>query len=241
MTLADDFENKLEKGALPRPIPRWVVVAKRAGLWVGFGALVTLGALALGVTLWLVSDPALREDTPFLALLGAIPFIWLGASLLTGIVAVLVYRFTPHGYRHRLPAVVFAVFALAILVGFGLMASGVSERTEETVSSALPPYHDLSNRRIMRFADPQNGTMVGWVVSKDDDTSFELRDPASNLWYVDASGAPLPQGGLPAAGSCLRVIGENATGTSGFVAKILRRCPRGVRPPLPPMPAPPTD
>lgn len=236
MNVAERIELQIKNGTLPKPIPRWLVVAKRCCLWGGLGLTVAASAASTAVTWWLVADPngllgVMHSSDWFRGALNLLPITWIFISLGSAVAAYLIFVHTPYGYRYSRALV-------AGSLGFGLMSFGgalyASDLAEsiETSASALPGYHKVAGIQPQVFMKPERGMIVGHVESEDDRV-WQVLDPSGTVWWVTVpTTSQMPfikrAQGTSFVGSCVRITGTLETSTRSVTASVIKTCPRAV-------------
>ncbi len=231
-SIADQFKEKIEKGDMPQPIPKWRVQAQHTVLWILFVFFVAIGAASSGVALWFISDPngLLREynNGSFLSqVLDALPLFWILLSLLLAVGAIAVFVHAPRGYRYRTPVIGGTVILAFIAFGGAISATGMSDKIEYAAAK-MPGYNLILKPRINNFIKMEEGRIMGRIMETEAKTII-LQDPRGNSWQVDITNcsAGLPMD--PKESKCVRVIGVPSSTVNFFEAKSIVPCPRGVR------------
>lgn len=230
MSIAEQFESKLESGQLAKPIPRWQVILKRACIWIALAVLAFLGTLSSGIAIWFAFDPTklLSENRFFEDLILVLPIFWFVLSLLCGLFAIWIFTKSSRGYRFRLAAVGISCLVAFVALGVAMAMAGISDKAEEMAAAHIPSYFKMTQplmvKRLMR---PQEGKIIGKVENAGTSTMTVI-DPSGKAWKIEGSRAGFMLKQFK-SGNCVRISGETATGTGELRAKSINQCPRGLR------------
>lgn len=231
-SIADQFKEKIEKGDMPQPIPKWRVQIQHTALWILFVFFVAIGAASSGVALWFISDPngLLREynnGSLLSQVLDALPLFWILLSLLLAVGAIAVFVHAPRGYRYRTPVIGGTVFLAFIAFGGAISATGMSDKIESAAAN-MPGYNLILKPRINNLIKMDQDRIMGRIMETQAQTII-LQDPRGNNWQVDITKCNM---GLPLEAKdskCVRVIGVPSSTVNFFEAKSIVPCPRGIR------------
>ncbi|MFA6161667.1 MAG: hypothetical protein WC766_05905 [Patescibacteria group bacterium] len=243
MSIADQFEKKIQTGELATPIPRWVVILKHAALWTAFTLVAMFAAVSAGVFVWFILDPVnltidAGRSISLDRFLDVLPLLWAIVSFACALLAVWIFTKSPRGYRFRVAAVLVICFFAIASLGVAAASSGIANRVEEMASRFVPEYSLMARPRILKMMNPGMGMIVGRIESFGTST-LELSDPEGFFWTFSINPQDMPQMiRSMQPGACVRIVGDvSSTSRTGEV-EILRPCPRGVRlhpPVMPPV------
>ncbi|MFZ6015437.1 MAG: hypothetical protein ACOYUZ_03725 [Patescibacteria group bacterium] len=233
-SIADQFKDKIERGEMPEPIPRWQVRAKHAGLWFLFGSFVIIGIISTGVAFWFVTDPQgliaeYRQGSFLSNFLDFLPLFWILFSLGTGVAALAIFIHAPRGYRYRTTFIGGVLVLSFIALGGAVSAVGLSEKIEFLAAEKLPGYYLIQRPRMQKLIRPDMGMVAGRVQGMDK-AILLIRDPHGITWQVDVSECDTQRAErIIEESPCVRAFGSASTSINVFEAKDLMPCPRGVR------------
>ena len=248
MTVVERFEQQIQNGSLPKPIPPWAITAKRVCVWGGLGLTVAAGAASTAVSWWLIADPngmlkEFRASDWMQGALDLLPVAWIALSLGAGLFAYWLFAHTTHGYRYRRPLVICSLGLGLLAFGGALYVTDLAESIE-AATAQLPGYERFIGSRRPVLMRPDKGTIIGHIENPGQE-SWILVDPNGAVWRITiATSTTLPNGNrgqnVVLNGGCVRVMGLINTTTRAVQANAIRPCPRAVRfnPNLQPVPAP---
>lgn len=234
MSIAEQFEQKINQGDLPKPVPKFLVIAGRVALWIFLVLVVSLGSLSAGVAAWFMSDPvalsAVATGASWVdSFVQALPLFWLAVALLCGILAILIFIRSSRGYKYRKAYVITACLLGFLALGVALALAGVSDKIDRMAFENIPQYNGLSKPRMLHLMEPESGFIIGHIQAMDS-SSLIVRDPGGNVWEVRLK----PETNLPIhfkinIGDCVRILGEASSTIYATEARGIRPCPRGIR------------
>lgn len=231
-SIAEQFKEKIEKGDLPEPIPKWQVQTKHAALWILFAGILIVGAASSGVAVWFMTDPngLLMEynNGDFLSqMLDALPLFWIIMSLTLAVGAVAIFVHAPRGYRHRTVVIGGSVVMAFVALGGAISATGMSDRIE-SAASKMPGYNLIQRPRINQFIKMEQDKIIGRIQAVHPG-QVVLQDPQGIIWKVDVHQCDPREIELAERAKCVHIIGISSTTNNVFQAEVLRPCPRGIR------------
>lgn len=192
-----------------RPLPSWRFTLHSVVTWIGFAVFALLGAHAVSVVLFLLSEHDWTElanfrGGPVWYALHAVPTVWLLllVALLAG--AYLDFRHTREGYRYRSFAVIGGLVAFSLLAGGTLHAVGVGRLTDRGLARRVPQYRQVAPRGLEIWDRPEEGRLVGMYVGEEDGR-LVVRGPDGREWLVELRDGMQVESLEP--GMMLRVIG----------------------------------
>lgn len=212
------------------PKPHWHFTLKNVLFWVVFGLSVLIGARAMGVVIFVLSDlrPELLAQNGGLhggipPVMQILPLTWLLFFVLTILIAVLGLHHTKKGYKVSIGKIILINLLATLLLGGVLFALGDGERFEQTISNHVSFIPAAETRRERVWNTPVEGRLAGEIQNTDvtaASTSIALLDLSGKSWNVDLNGLPLP---LSPEGNVLmriRLVGVK-TGEATFKANAI--------------------
>lgn len=190
----EDFSNRLleriEEERI-KPLPRWVVFARRAIAW----TTLVLAVLCAGLLGSLLLLAVLQVDIQFLRrsslgpmlrlVLDYVPLVWILLFLALCALEVFLLRHETRAYRYSGAALAGLVLIGVSLIGLGFYAAKLPERIEHSLQRGLPPrVHPWAMRRPP--PRPEHGILFGEVTSVSSTTLY-LRGPRGESWQVNLS------------------------------------------------------
>lgn len=189
----DSFKEKV-LGAIEEqkitPKQRWEFLVREYGIWVvGFLAF-ALSGLALGVSFHLIrnADWDIHHElgaSGFMTFWAAMPYLWLILLIAFVVAADYAVRKSKRGYRFSMIQVVVASVIISIGIGSLLYATGVAEKTDDTLTRRVPQYARYTHPQARLWAQPDEGRLVGIIVHVEDNTHFFLLDIRGEEWEVE--------------------------------------------------------
>lgn len=232
--LSDNILKTIEEKQL-EPKPRWQFLLKDIAVWASSALVVTFGAVAVAVSLAIVSmhdwDIAERlEHSPLGFFFLSLPYAWIVLFIGLMILADYNIRHTKGGYRFSLWKLASVVLILSISCGGLLFAAGVGNAVDDTLAEQVPLYQRIGNRRALHLLNPEQGILAGKIISLPDDTLWEVRDIEGTVWMVDVSEAEIiGQRGIQ-ENKPIRILGKQSDVRSFTAEEILpMRPPRELR------------
>jgi len=186
--ISDKVLNKIKKEQL-KPLPVWQFRLRDGGQWVGFGLVVLLIILAVGLLWYFWSEgPWLhggRFGFGFGLFFGRMPLVLLSVVLLGGLLALLDFQNIGRGYRISFLKIALILLFVGIVLGGSLNYFGASQRMDRFFSSS-PLYQDRESYMREVWLRPNEGLLAGEIVNIKNDFNFGLRDYNGKNWNVDA-------------------------------------------------------
>lgn len=202
-----------------RPVPRWWVRLRRAGLVALFAAIVLMGTFSVTLAIQEIHAHAGRGWLFRRALADYAPYVWsLTAVLLVG-VGIRVFRELPRGWRVRPWHVGASLAVVCMLGGWSLERTEALLALHRAVAMRIPSYREVwMKKALASWHDPRGGRISGiWVGHVD--TVGILVSQDGVRWIVHWEGGdPLP--GTPT----IRLLGS-VCGPSRFCATEWRPAP----------------
>lgn len=183
-----------KRGLAPRPYAYFL--AKRSVFWTLAALSIVLGAIAVAVLMFAVSDYYATggrnfDEMPLDDLFETLPYVWLVTLGLLIASAYFGLRNTPGNYRYRPSYVVAAAVLATVVLGGLLHYLELGQPAHQYLKENVPLYERLVFGRSDKWRDPDKGYLGGHVLSYDKGKSLTLRDFQQREWTVDISGATL--------------------------------------------------
>lgn len=197
------------------PRPRWIFLVRQAALFIAFIFSILIGGVSVAVILFSVNDidwdaPRMMNAHPGPFLLTYLPYVWVIALVLFGLMAYYEVRHTKTGYRYRTATLLGASFLASLVVGVFLHSVGAGQAIDRRFSVMMPQYRGLDARKASLWMRPGDGMLAGTIISGSATSTFVMEDFMGVRWVVDAKDA-IRHGVLGNEGSVrVRVIGSVA-------------------------------
>ena len=199
-----------EKKIEPHSKSKFLV--KNIGVWSLSAATLIMGSLAFAVVIFIVKD---NDWSVYQEIAGSrlkftlliIPYAWF---VLLGLLMVVTHynvRHTKKGYRYRIPMVVLGTVVLSMTFGTVLYATGAGQVTDEVLSSQVPAYSKIMNRRHMVWKQADKGFLAGKIIIIKEPQVFELKDIKGQAWQINAIESRLHPRVQLIPGEMVRIVG----------------------------------
>jgi len=158
-------------------------------IWLaGFLALM-IGGLAISVMMYLMShnDWSIYSQISqglleFLFL--TLPYFWI--FFLTFFIFIVYYniKHTKKGYSYSLSVIMIVSIAGSVVLGGLFFKIGLGHLIDNVLGDQVPLYTTIFNRQIDFWSHPEDGRLVGFVLSKIDDSEFVILDISQKEWRI---------------------------------------------------------
>ncbi len=200
------------------PEPGWKFMTKRSLLWVGVVLTGGLAALSLSMTVLSIlsidrSPFTLPPERLFsFAFFRSLPFFWIGLLVAFSSLAVIEFRNTRHGYRHRIAAVA-VLSGIAIALSASLLSAwGADERAERMMKNRFPHYAEMTEMRERFWSRPEEGFLSG-TITRITPENISLTDSNGIAWVVILKdGTRIRPLVRIEKGSVVKILGEKRDG-----------------------------
>lgn len=189
-----------------RPVPKTVVVARRAAWLLLFVAVFGLLCVSFASFFQELHAHAGRGWMFRVVLSQAAPWIWGVTAILFGALAYAVFRELPRAWRLRPAYVVLAILVAGSVTGFVMERGDVLLGLHRMVAHAFPSYRSVWQGKMLRvWHDPANGRLGGRL---EDGSITAFGDVEGKRWTLRwvAPAANPPRGALRLQG---RVCGDS--------------------------------
>ncbi len=214
-----------EKNVCPRS--RWFFVCKETLVWIFWGLSVVVGALAVAVSLFVISHKpyALYEATHenFLTfIVGALPYIWILLFAITAYLAIRNLRHTKRGYRYCAWKVVVSSLVLSLAGGAVLQLFGFGYAIDHKLGEEMRMYMSQEKMEMKLWQTPTDGRLIGkQVLSTLAPTSTVIfEDSLGTRWNLTVSELMPMDLNLLESGQKVRIVGT----TSDITTKQFHAC-----------------
>lgn len=167
-----------------QPIPRWVFVARRIGIWVALVLSVILGAFTLAYMVYAAQQAdvaAVAGADPLAPLMTLLPVWLLVFALFVGL-ALWGIEQTERGYKVPLTLWIVANIAVTGVGALALAAAEVPARMDPIVERHLEPLSAAGLARPL-WERPGAGRVQGRITTVSTG-SFLLEDPRGDTWQI---------------------------------------------------------
>lgn len=177
------------------PRPYAYFLAKRWVFWTLAVIAILLGAVAVAVAIYGVSDLIATggknfDEMPFDDIFETLPFVWGAVFAVFVASAYFGLRQTPRNYRYSPAQVIAVVVAAAVAVGSLLAILEVGKLTHQWLLRSSPFYERLIFSREDIWREPDKGYLGGRIVAISG-ASLALTDFFGKDWTVDITGAEI--------------------------------------------------
>ncbi len=211
-----------------KPRARWHFLLKNYAIWISGILALLIGAASVSVIIYLSSynDFSIRQDINKSLgeiLLLTLPYFWLIFLSLFVFIVYYNLKHTKTGYRYSIGFIVaFAVIA-SIFLGGIFYATGLGKELDEILGQKAPLYGEMINPRVDFWSNPEEGRLIGIIISQTNDEDFVLIDKDQHEWLVKIESDDFAA--LHLTGGPLRLIGEKKSDGVFEVFKVLPMMP----------------
>jgi hypothetical protein len=168
------------------PRGRFIFWCKDTAVWVLWGGSVVLGAIAIAVTLFAVTQTRfmLHEVThdSFLGFVAVtVPYLWLVVFVAMTLLAVFNLRCTKRGYRYGVLQIMASSLILSLAGGAFLQIVGVGSLIDSRLGQGMPMYRSQEKVETALWQAPQEGRLLGRQITV-------ATDATSTVLFKDATG-----------------------------------------------------
>lgn len=196
-----------------RPVPRWVVVARRLVRLVLFVAVFVLVSLSFASFFQELHAHRGRGWMFRQALAQAAPWIWAATALVSVVFAYVVFRELPRAWRLRPGVAIFAILLAGAGTGYALERGDVLLAIHRGIAHAVPAYRNTWKDRTLRlWHAPSEGRLAGTIES-----GSAFRDLDGKRWVLQGMDGQASPG-------MLRLLGE-VCGDSVFCVRSWKPVP----------------
>jgi len=170
------------------PRPRWYFWLRNSLIWTAAGLALIISALAISVMAYLFqyNDLAIYQrahKSLVEVLLRTLPYFWL---IFLAIFIFIIYyniRKTKKGYRYSLTVIISFSIITSLILGALFHKIGWGQAIDDVLGARAPLYGQVFNRQMDFWFEPQDGRLVGLVISQDE-KDLMILDPDGKLWEV---------------------------------------------------------
>lgn len=183
------LERLASEGISPRPW--WQFYVREGAVWVCWLISVVVGAAAVAVTLYVtLSVPGMLYEATntnvVTAMIHALPWLWLVVFLGMAYLAWVNLRHTRRGYRYQALTLVASSVVLSVGLGVVLQQFGQGYVMDRTFAAWTDMYPSYEKARLTVWQAPQNGRLVGAVVS--DEEKIVIDNATGTVVFQDTNG-----------------------------------------------------
>lgn len=210
------------------PRPHWQYSLKNYGLWFLACLSTILGALAVTVIIFILTDCdwdvfTYLDHNFWYQVIISLPYLWLASLML--LVAVIFYnlRHTKGGYRYGAYKIIGFSILVSVLLGIIMFYGGLGSQINEGLTSRLPMYGRLVRTNRNLWAYPEHGLLAGNIKLINGDQGFIVEDLNGMMWMVATDTQTIWDccGGRVATNTVIKMIGKKQ-GDHNFRAKNIR-------------------
>ncbi len=223
------------------PKPKWHFVLRDMIMWCLFGFILAIGALAISVMLFILTDSdwgvyRYLHRSPLEHALLSLPYIWIVIVLLLIALSILYFGHTKKGYQHKLATIVLTNIGASVLLGTLFFYSGLGSTFNELFSKNITGYKHLLPQHQINWTNPQNGILAGQVYQNQLPAQLIIIDFADNRWTIVTNGLPFHHEALLRPSTTIKLFGTQVS-TSTFKAVQIKPWYKSIKPlrnPIPP-------
>jgi hypothetical protein len=213
-----------EKKLTPRP--RWQFLFKNYLIWSGGVLSLLFGSLAFAMILFMLLNNDWRmyehiSGSLLKFIILTAPYFWLLFLFVFITVTYFNLKHTKKGYRYPLLSIIIGSFALSMLLGCGLYATGLGQEIDDILGKRAPFYERFINRRMGMWANPDRGLLTGVIIDKISDNEYKLLDMERKEWLILMDKTTFVPEMILATGTPVRLTGKRLEENSFEVMRIM--------------------
>ncbi|HRY63037.1 MAG TPA: hypothetical protein P5267_00300 [Patescibacteria group bacterium] len=221
--LSDKILTTIQEQGL-KPAPKASFRLKNFLLWALFGLSILVGALSVGVSIFLLANQEWDlyqyvTGNPLAFLLLVLPYFWLVVIIIFIAFGFYNYQHTKFGYRLPLLRLAIIYLLATLILGLGAYRFGLGHRLNNFFNEQLPGYQHLNYEHYL-WQKADQGLLAGEIISLTP-TGFILEDLKGDHWQVNALTAILVNGATLAPQEQIKIIGERSD-VNKFLAREIR-------------------
>lgn len=183
------FKNKifeaLEKENIA-PKPKWQFTVREYAIWGATVLTILAGAIAGGVALYAIANSQMSEyaDSGFPHLVATAIGLWLLAFAAMVAIAAFNTQHTKRGYRYPLVGLIAVLLSLSFGVSISLFVTGYGKAIDESIARNIPLYKSIEMRRQQFWSSPEQGRLMGEIMTIKDERIIVIVDENLEEWEV---------------------------------------------------------
>ncbi|HBI16637.1 MAG: hypothetical protein UR60_C0009G0009 [Candidatus Moranbacteria bacterium GW2011_GWF2_34_56] len=195
-----------------KPQSKWIFLIKDYLIWVLCGFAILIGALAMGVIIFIVNDNDwdiywYLQKSFWTYLFILMPYFWIIILSLCSFLAYLNYKHTRKGYLLNRYILIFVSIFIVFILGWTIFAIGISEKIDKAFGQKIPYYKNTEMHKVSFWSNPEKGLIAGKIIKMGDGHNFYLIDLEDKKWNVMGNEANLKRGVNMKVGERVKVIG----------------------------------
>lgn len=186
-------ENILDKIEREKLFPKasWRFFLNRFLLWVPAVLSILIGSMAVSAILFDLTNAGWEYYEKTHSSFGnfffeAIPYVWIGISVIFGFLAIKQIRNTYGGYRLNITVIVLVSVLISVVIGAVAYAQGVGAIVDRNIGERLPFHTPAEDRQIRVWGDLDSGRISGEIKQKNE-KNIILETFNGETWIVDTS------------------------------------------------------
>lgn len=233
MTLDKNFGEEILhkiKDEKLQPKPRWQFLFKDYVVWCIGALALFLGAIAMSLIFYMSSyeDLGLYNRAgghPWEVLFLVVPFFWIICLALLVFVVSYNVKHTKKGYRYPLPLILIFIIIASIILGGVFYAIGFGERVDDELGKRAPFYDRVINPHVDFWSRPEEGRLMGMIISQSGEEEYILVDRERGEWSVSVTDIKKSSDGKIEIGKPVRLLGKIESEGKFKVNEILSMMP----------------
>lgn len=173
---------------------RWFFVCKEAFVWSLWVLSVVVGALAVAVSLFVLSHQqyALYEathDSWVGLMVQVLPYVWLILLVVMTVVALANVRCMNRGYRYQTWHILLSSLVLSIAGGLMLHSFGLGYLVDQQIGKGMPMYMSQEKFERKLWQAPNDGRLLGTLAHRTSapTSTIVFEDVLGTRWNIDVS------------------------------------------------------
>lgn len=172
-----------------QPKAKWRFLLKNYFVWSLFGLVIIVGALAVSVIIFLLTDNDWEAHQYlnksfwsyfFLSL----PYLWLVLLIGLSSLAYFNYKHTKYGYRFNPFLVVAGSILISLILGGILFYFKLGNKIDQVLYHNMPFYKNMVVHKEDIWSQPEKGMLAGKIIKIESNDNFIIEDLLGNKWQI---------------------------------------------------------
>lgn len=186
-SLSQQVLEKIKNNNL-KPKPKWEFLVKEYLIWALAVVSLIVGSMSFAVIIFMTTndnwDLIDRVKGFWQIMLLSLPYFWILVLAIFISVAYYNFRHTPKGYRYQLSSIFALSILLSIVFGAFFYQLGLGKAMDEIFYRNIPFYRDIHHKQMMIWNLPDQGLIIGEIMSVRDNGDFDMEDLSEKNWRI---------------------------------------------------------
>ena len=184
--ISDKIKEEIKKKDI-KPKPKWNFTFFQILKLI----IIAFGVIFLGIAMAINWEIISQNDLPtlfkrpqrFFVMARAIPYFWIGISVILAALVYLEFQKTKKGYKVKFIYIISSIIIFSLFLSGIFYYSGLAELAEEKLEKKRP-YQKIVPIPKKHWINPENGMLSGKILQVNNDELFILEDWEENTWEV---------------------------------------------------------